>query len=291
MYYVIYNPASGKMKKRDIMQDLFNELASRSIEYRAFASNKPGDMTRLAEKAVSDHADGIIAVGGDGSFHETINGIAESGTELILVPYGTGNDFLKMFPLPKDPVEALKTQLDSPVRNIDVCRANEEYFLNVLGAGFDVDVLRHAEKYKGRIAGRFSYLLGAYSAIRDLKMLDLEVDIDDKPPIRQEATIVSVGNGTYIGGGMKAVPGAEPDDGFIDVIIANKVNKLRIVYLLITFILGLHVKIKSLTTLYRCKKISLKANDMYVEADGEVYPCPNVEITVIPAALRTRLPK
>ena len=75
------------------------------------------------------------------------------------------------------------------------------------------------------------------------------------------------------------------------MLIANKVNKLRIVYLLITFILGLHVKIKSLTTLYRCKKISLEANDMYVEADGEVYPCPNVEITVIPSALRTRLPK
>lgn len=290
MYYVIYNPVSGMMKKKDITAGVFSELENRHIDYAPYASASAGDMTRLAQKAVKDGADGIIAIGGDGSFHEIVNGIGQSGIELIFVPHGTGNDFLKMFRLPKDPISALKAQLDSPVKYIDLCKANEDYFLNVFGAGFDVDVLRHAEKYKSGLAHRFSYIIGAYSAIKYLKMLSLEVRIDGGAPFTKEATIISVGNGSYIGGGMKAVPGASVFDGFIDVVIANKVSKLSVVYLLIMFILGLHVKIKSLTTVYRCRTIEFKADNMYVEADGEVYPCSHVAISVIPSGLKTRLP-
>lgn len=84
--------------------------------------------------------------------------MAGSELALLFACCGTGNDFIKAVHLPKDPVEALRLQLHTPLSRIDLGRMNEMYFLNVSGTGFDVEVLRQAEKYKQRYqgAGRLS---------------------------------------------------------------------------------------------------------------------------------------
>ena len=291
MYTIIVNPRSGGRPNEDKLREIEKLLTARSIEYRVMKTGKPGDAAVFAEKAAADKNGGIIVMGGDGTFSEVTNGIGESGTEVIFAPCGTGNDFMRMFSLPKDTVEAVKQQLDSPVRMIDLGKCNDRYFLNVTGCGFDVDVLIETEKFKDKASSIGAYLRGAYSAIRNYRPMDVAVIVDDGKEMTMQATVISVGNGSFIGGGMKAVPGATVDDGTFDLMIAGKVNRLSIYGLLLLFIMGKHVHVRSIVKTYKCKKVRIMSKGMHLEADGEIFDSDDVTLSVIPGALRTRLPK
>ena len=164
MYSIIMNPSSGHGAALKRLADIETLLKSRNIEYRVDATEKKGDATSLARKAIADGMAGVIVLGGDGTFSEVVNGIGESGIEIIFAPCGTGNDFMRMFKLPKKTVEAVQLQLDSPVRMIDIGKYNDRYFLNVTGCGFDVDVLMIVDKHKDKYSSLGAYMRGAYSA-------------------------------------------------------------------------------------------------------------------------------
>ena len=290
MYAIILNPVSGKNRAYEKLEQIEELLKEKGIEYRIDTTHGPGDAVLLAEKAVEDGLDGIIAMGGDGTFSEVANGIGESGIELLFAPCGTGNDFMRMFNLPKDAVEAIKIQLDAPIRMIDMGRCNDRYFLNVTGCGFDVDVLLEAGKYKGNTSSIGAYMRGAYAAIKKYKPMDITVSIDDGPAKTLKSTVLSVGNGRFIGGGMKAVPSACVEDGLFDLMIVGQVNRFSIYFLLLLFAAGKHTMIKRLVNTYKCHKVRIQSNGMHLEADGEIFACDDACLTVIPGALRTRLP-
>ncbi len=289
MYSIILNPSSGNGLAARILPKLEALLRERGIRYRVDRTTRAGDSRLYARQAVEDGLAGVVAVGGDGTFFEVVNGIALSGLEVIFAPCGTGNDFVKTFRLPMETLRAVQLQLDAQERRIDLGKFNDLYFLNVAGAGFDVDVLIETEKFKGRFRGLIAYMLGAFSAIRNLKPLSLEMAVDGGAPERIESTIISIGNGRYIGGGMKAVPNAVPDDGLFDVVVARRVNKLTVGVLLFFFVLGIHTKLKWLCRSFRCARLSV-AGLASVEADGEIFPVKAAAFEVLPRALRTRLP-
>lgn len=289
MYSIILNPTSGNGLAARVLPRLENLLREAGIEYRVDRTARAGDSRLYARRAVEDGLEGVIAVGGDGTFFEVVNGIAQSGLEVIFAPCGTGNDFVKTFRLPKRTEEAVRLQLGAAARRIDLGKFNDMYFLNVAGAGFDVDVLIETEKFKTRFKGLVAYLLGAFSAIRNLKPLDLAMEVDGGQVERVQSTIVSVGNGRYIGGGMKAVPDAIPDDGLFDVVVARRVNKLSVGVLLFFFVLGIHTKLKWLCRSFRCRRVTF-AGVGSVEADGEIFQAETAAFEVLPRALRTRLP-
>lgn len=290
MYSIILNPASGNGLAARTLPKLENLLRETGISYRVDRTVRPGDSRLYARRAVEDGLEGVVAVGGDGTFFEVVNGIGKSGLEVIFAPCGTGNDFVKTFRLPKTTIEAVKLQLDAKVRMIDLGAFNDMYFLNVAGAGFDVNVLMETEKFKKRFKGLTAYMLGAFSAIRHLSPLTLQMEIDGGVPERIETTIISIGNGRYIGGGMKAVPGAIPDDGLFDVVVARRVNKCMLGVLLFFFVLGIHTKMRWLARTFRCRRLRISGSDMSVEADGEIFPMETAVFELLPRALRTRLP-
>ena len=290
MYSIILNPVSGGGKAYERLPELEAVLEKRGISYRVDKTEKRGDARLLAAKAAEEGLQGVIAIGGDGTFSEVVNGIRESGIEMIFAPSGTGNDFMRMFKLPKDMIAAVEKQLDSPVRMIDIGKCNDRYFLNVTGCGFDVEVLMAADKYKDKASPLGAYLRGAYSAIKNYRPMDIVVSLDDGEEKQLQATVISVGNGSYIGGGMKAVPGAGVDDGVFDVMIAGKVNKISIYVLLMLFAAGKHPLIKKIVKMYKCKKIRIKGTGMHLEADGEIFAEDDVTLSIIPNVLRTRLP-
>ncbi len=289
MYSIILNPASGNGLAARVLPKLEALLTDAGIKYRVDKTVRAGDSRLYARRAVEDGLAGVIAVGGDGTFFEVVNGIAQSGLEVIFAPCGTGNDFVKTFRLPKETVRAVALQLRAAERRIDLGRFNDMYFVNVAGAGFDVDVLMETEKFKRRFKGLVAYMFGAFSAIRHLRPLKLELEIDGGAPETLASTIISVGNGRYIGGGMKAVPGAVPDDGLFDVVVARRVNKFTVGILLFFFVLGIHTRLKWLCRSFRCKRLNVRGLSS-LEADGEIFETEAAEFEVLPRALRTRLP-
>lgn len=264
-------------------------LRERSLEYTIERAAKPMDAARIARAAAAGHPQGIIAAGGDGTLFEIINGMIGSDVPLLFVSCGTGNDFVRTLKLPKDPVEALKCQLDAPTGRIDVGKMNDFYFLNVAGTGFDVDVLRNAEKYKAKYTGLRTYLFGLFDAIRDFRPMTALVSFDDGPEEEVSFSILSIGNGRYIGGGMKAVPDAKLDDGLFDVVTVRPVSKPAIALLIALYIAGKHIAI-GLGRLRRCRKLSIRHPGMTVNLDGELFSADSARFELLPNALCVRVP-
>lgn len=289
MYILILNPISGNGKSANYLEPIEKLLKEKNIEYRVDMTTETLTTAEVAAKAIRDNPEGIIAIGGDGTLFGVINGMIGSDIPLLFVSCGTGNDFVRTLKLPKDPIEALRVQLDSPVRRIDVGRMNEIYFLNVSGTGFDVDVLRNTDKYKDRYTGLSAYMHGLYDAVKSYKPLKAMISVDDAPAKEIECAILSIGNGRYFGGGMRAVPDAIVDDGLFDLIIVEPVKKRHILLLIPFFILGKHVALK-LASMQRCRKISIQCKNMTINLDGELRDADSAEYELLPSALNVRVP-
>ena len=265
-------------------------LVQRRLEYQVAYADTPEDATRLAgEAAAMKDIEGIIAVGGDGTLFQIVNGMVGSGVPLLFAPCGTGNDFIKCLNLPQEPVAALKIQLASPVNRIDVGRMNDIFFLNVSGTGFDVDVLRCAERHKLKYSGLKPYLMALVEAIKTYRPTTALISVDGQPEERASFAIISIGNGRYIGGGMKAVPDAIVNDGLFDVVMVKPVSKLAILPLIAFYIAGKHISI-GLASVRRCRRLTLRCEGMTLNLDGELRSADTAQFELFPATLCVRIP-
>lgn len=287
--YIIANTIAGRNAGENILQDVKELLESRGIPYQAGVTEGKGHAAVLADRALSEGFSGILCIGGDGTVFEIVNGLAGRPARLYFVPCGTGNDFVRMLGLPGDPVRALEAQLDGKPGLIDVGQAGDYYFLNVSGGGFDTEVLRQAEHFKRFGKGIIPYFMGILAALKSFRSLDAELEIQGRT-FRRRLTIFAVGNGRYYGGGMKAVPRAEINDGFFDVILADKVGRLRILRLLGSFISGKHTGLPEVREI-RCRELTVRCPGMTVNLDGELVKMDRVHYKLLPGALEVCLPE
>ena len=282
MLLIIANPVSGSGAGASFLPAVEALLRERGVEFRSEKTARAGHATELADLAVREGFDGIVCLGGDGTIFEIVNGLRGRFMTLYFAPCGTGNDFVRMLDLPKDPLEALRVQLDGKPRAIDVGQVNDCYFLNVSGGGFDVEVLRQAGRFKKLGKGLLPYFLGILAALRLFRPLDIELTINGKTE-KRAVTIISVGNGRYFGGGMKAVPHAEIGDGLFDVIVVDKVNRLAILRLLSKFISGRHTELP-IAHEARCTALTIRCPGMTVNMDGELKQMDKAEYRILPGA-------
>ena len=288
MLYIIANETSGSGAGTAALKRACDLLREKGLPFRMDRTEAPGHATRLADAAVSAGEREIICLGGDGTISEVVRGLAGRFATLYFVPCGTGNDFVKVLNLPKDPIAALEAQLSGTSRKIDVGRLNETWFINVSGSGFDVEVLRQAARFKRLGKGILPYLLGIFAALKSFRALPVEITLDGKTE-KTEVTIFSVGNGCYIGGGMKAVPHAMPDDGLFDVVVAKRFSRLAILRMLTKFIPGNHTTLPGIRE-FRCREITFRCPGMVLDVDGELIPVDEACYELLPGALGVRLP-
>ena len=290
LYIFIVNPSSGSGKSAAALPALQRVLEERGSIWRVMYTAAHGQGAEIASQAALERPEGIIAVGGDGTLSEVAGGLKSTGIPMLFAPCGTGNDFIKATSLSRDPVTALRQQLDAPIGHIDLGRMNERCFLNVAGTGLDVEVLLNAEKYKQNASGLIPYLHGVADAIREYAPVHARLSYDDEPLHDASFTILSIGNGQYIGGGMRAVPGASLRDGLLATVEARPLRKWQIGILMALFIPGLHAR----TGIVRCrhvKKLRILRPGMIVNLDGELIACDDAEFTILPGALTVRLPE
>lgn len=289
MYTLILNPTAGQGAALARLPEIESLLQQRKLEYQVIKAATRADSTLIAKKAAEEHHEGVIAIGGDGSLFAVVNGMAGSDVPLLFVPCGTGNDFVRSLNLPKDPVDALRLQLDTPLNRIDVGRMNDIHFLNISGTGFDVDVLREADRYKGRYKGIVAYLLGLAAAFKNYRPTTAMISIDGCEEKELSFALLSVGNGRYFGGGMKACPDAIVNDGLFDLIIVDPIKRSAIPILLAFYIHGKHVPL-GLGKLHRCKSLKIRRKNMTINLDGELLDADSAEFTILPQALCVRIP-
>jgi YegS/Rv2252/BmrU family lipid kinase len=231
---VIVNPRSqgGKLGKR--WPDLAEQLA-RAFPFDDVRTQAPGDATRLAAEALRGGAERVVAIGGDGTINEVVNGFFDDAGQPIapnaalgIIPYGTGGDFRRTLNLPVAIADAAAVVAADHRRAIDVGRLElttsdggraHRMFVNIASFGVSGVVDRLVNE-SGKKLGRLSFALATARATWSYKNQRVELVFDGKPDDRVESTIntVAVANGRFFGGAMMVAPEAELDDGLFDVI-------------------------------------------------------------------------
>ena len=281
MYTILVNPISGNGKAIRAIEEIQKIMREYGCEARLEQTTEPGDATRIAREAVARGDEGIVIVGGDGTIFETLNGMVGSELTLIYAPCGTGNDFVKCMGLPIKFAAALRRQLAASRRKIDYGTVNETPFMNVCGTGFDVEVLRKLAGYRARFQGLKAYLMALKDALREYRPFHCEISVDGGAFIKKTLCILSIGNGNFFGGGMKAVPSANPCDGLLDLVEVKAIKKWLIPFLLPLFISGKHTLLR-VTSSQKCKRVCIRAKNMIFQMDGEMRKMDEADIRVVP---------
>ena len=280
----ILNPVAGNGFALRTMETLKLLAEARGQDIRVYRTEGPGHGTLLAKQLAEDPGVELaVAVGGDGTCGEVAAGLTGSKTPMGIIPAGTGNDFIKVAGIPKDPQAAFEFLLNHSPRPVDTGRVNDQFFLNVCGTGFDVTVLDYAEEEKKKHRGLTPYLLGLLKAISHYKPVELSLREGGKES-KEKLLICSIANGRYIGGGIPICPVADITDGMLDLVMVQNVPRSAIP----RYLPGLMTK-KVLTfriTSHRLvKEVTLAGKGLRINIDGEIRPMDQVTFRVVPHSL------
>jgi diacylglycerol kinase (ATP) len=247
---------------------------------------RAGDEAVLTRRAIEDGATTIVAVGGDGTWSNVASALIRSGAgcRLGLIAAGTGNDFAKSVGAPaRDCVASARLAVDGPDSRVDVGRAEDQYFLNAIGFGFDVAVLEEAARVRW-LRGAALY---AYAALRQLfRYAGIDVAFDAERTTRR--LIFVVANGRWFGGAFQIAPGAAFDDGLLDVVAIPEATGVERLRLLASALRGAHVRLPTVEV-RRSRAFTLRfETPPAYDLDGEHRRARSnvIQIECVPGALR-----
>jgi YegS/Rv2252/BmrU family lipid kinase len=283
-YHLILNPAAGRGTAGKSEAELAKELKDQLGDVHLHRTNARGHATQIANELKNENAV-IITAGGDGTIYETVNGLVGGACTLGIIPIGSGNDFIKMLKLPLDIRSAIEVIKRRNTMIIDIGTVGEGYFTNGLGMGFDAEVVIETQKVK-RLRGFFIYLYSVFRTLTHYKNRIVTISIDGKTETR-EVFMISVGNGECFGGGFYLTPGAEINDGILDLCIFRGLSRKEVLMHLPKALSGKHIHLPQVECL-RAKNIIVEAAEgIPVHADGELLSSnlTRVEVGVLHGAL------
>lgn len=286
MIHFIANGKSGLGQGRKALRKIEKICKSRNIDYDIAVTEYAGHATQLAQKISADDPDSIIAaVGGDGTFHETLNGIADpKRTALGFIPSGRGNDFARAANLQLNTEKALDVILNTQPVFIDYINVGDKRCLNVAGTGLDIDVL---ERVAGR-NGKITYLLSLIHCLNHFEPYALSVTHDGKTTT-YEGVMAGVCNGVAIGGGLMLSPLSDIRDGKLNVVIMSIPKDGKLMNVLPKFMKGKHLDLP-ITTHFLCDEVCVTSlSGKPIQLDGEIYPNRVLDCKIAAAGLKTFL--
>lgn len=264
----IVNPAAGKGKAAKVIDNIKNKLQQSKHSFSIEKTSSAKDAIYMAKKAVAEKYDIVVAVGGDGTIYEVVNGIAGSSIHLGIIPAGTGNDFARTVGIPENVDDALEIILKNNITRIDMGCVNGNYFMNFVSVGFDVQVMKEMEVVKKYVSGTWAYIVSVFKALLNYKGTKVHLLLDNQL-IEKEVLLVTAANGKYFGGGMMIAPDADLRDGYFDVCVVNKLSKLRLIRLFPTIFKGTHIR-EPEVDYYKAKQVEILSDNSFVNCDGEI---------------------
>jgi len=291
-YLFLVNPAAGKgkaLKTVPVIEKYFKEIGN--SEYEIILSQAPKHLIDIAKRSCNHDFTHIIAVGGDGTVNEIINGLEiNSNIYFALLPVGSGNDFARSLHLPKDVISNLKLILnaDAIIKSVNITEvdiidynstiSSKTFIINSLGIGFDALVADLNQKNK-IFSGLLSYIVAVLYAISSYRAICIELLINNQK-INGSKLLIAVGNGKTSGGGFFLNPDAEIDDDLLDICIIDSLTKLNMIRHLPKALLNKIKEVKEVSLhRFTTANISLK-KPCLVHGDGEIISRNAVGITI-----------
>jgi len=306
MWYVIVNPIANNGKTKNFIPKIKAAFEKASLEYKLVTSEYKWHCAELAQEAVENGYHKIVAVGGDGTGHEVVNGIFNQDavpTEMVtfsLIPFGTGNDWVKTYNLPKDIEKMVEILKRGKTRFQDMGlsrykdakgRPAERYFFNVAGFGYDAYITKKSNEERGfKLSTGLYYYSLIFKCLFQYKPKIARLILDEKI-IESNYYTINVGLCKYSGGGMQLTPHALPDDSLFAISTVDKMSKLRV--LISTQYLYGNIHNHPKGHLYKARKVKvegLKNNETMLELDGEYVGTTPVEFSLLDKALKVIIP-
>ena len=284
MITMIVNPVSGAGHASAIGEKAAALLRKLQVEFTLRVTEFVGHATELARLAAGQGDTTVIAVGGDGTVNEVAAGLNGTQTALGIVPAGNGNDFAKALGIPKQWDAALHYLLTHAPRRVDTGMANDRFFINICGTGFDVMVLENMLKAKERLHGKLPYLYGIFVTLTRFKSIPMRIETTDGLVIDKPCAHFSIANGQYFGSGIRIMPLSKVDDGIFDILVIDPLSRWKIFLNLPALLKGTIIN-KPFSHHYRAKECTLHAKGMSLNLDGEIVKTDQVKFTCHPASL------
>ena len=275
---IIVNPSAGQGRAWKTAHQL-HDVVSKYTLADWVGTVYPGHATELARQAGEEGFDLVIAVGGDGTVHEVVNGLMKTPKDrrpaLGVVPYGTGNDFayaVGMDPRPEIAVDQIFSGAPFPVDIglLEDDTGKREYWDNAVGIGFDTIVTLRTRNFRF-LKGFFVFFAAVIQTILLDNVAPLFTVRSDREEYRKAFLLFVISNGPREGGGFLVSPPAKPDDGTFHYAAIVNVSRLRMFRLLPEVIKGAHERFPDVTIGSFEREIELSSDrPMYIHADGEI---------------------
>jgi diacylglycerol kinase (ATP) len=289
--HFIVNPASGRNRGSRAVAAIQGAMESRGESYGLSVTSGPGEASKLAALAARE-AEVVVAVGGDGTVNEVVNGIRGRDVTLGILPVGSGNDFVKMLSIPADVDEALMLLFNGRERRVDLGVVNDRLFVNSLGIGIDAAVARTMNRTSW-LPGRAAYHYGVMTNLFFYHCRTIRWNADGEEG-ETKSLLAAVMNGTTYGGSFHVAPRARCDDGLLDMVVAGRYGVLGRARYLPVFKKGGHLSLPKVIW-RRARRVRIVSDAILpIQVDGELLMSAGggteVEIEVIAGGLRVIAP-
>lgn len=298
----IVNPVAAGGKTGKVWASIEEELRALDLPFDHRFTESRGHATTLAREAVESEYEMVVAVGGDGTVNEVVNGLVSPGGEkaeaiLGVIITGRGSDLARTIGIPADYSEACARLAGERTTTVDLglvefsreAERRQRYFVNVGGGGFDAEVAERANRAPNFMGGTIPYLSSLVTTLIAYRNKPLELILDEGEPMQMVANSVVVANCQYFGGGMRVAPDADPHDGLFDVVVIGDIDKVDFLMTVPKVYDGTHITHPQVDV-YRAKRVEVRSQQrLLLQVEGEV--CGEAPLTfhIIPAALQIRV--
>lgn len=292
LYCFIVNSVAGNGRAYKTWFQIEKILKEKNLHYCVHFTKKAKHATEIVQEHVSKKdADVIIVVGGDGTVHEVINGLVGSTIPLGIIPAGSGNDFCRAMDIPTRFDQALERIFKNEQTIIDIGCINTNYFVTVVGVGFDGQVAQttNRSKYKKALnvirLGGFSYIIGVLKVLSFYKPTNVDLKINKNKLTFSNVWLIAVANSPFYARGMLICPQAKSNDGVFDICIVQGISRWELLRIFPSVFKGKHITHPSIKMLKANEIEILSDSPMIAHGDGEIIAETPIKISVQPNTL------
>ncbi|SFQ06453.1 lipid kinase, YegS/Rv2252/BmrU family [Desemzia incerta] len=290
---IIANPSSGKEQSEEYIEKLKSILSETTQEIKVNKTKEKGDAENYAHKAAEEDFDTVIAMGGDGTMHEVVNGLRKNdqSTALGIVPLGTVNNFAKALGIPNDPLEAIEVFSDAQIVPIDTGRINDTYFVSSVSAGPIPETVQHVDSEMKTTFGPLAYFIQGVKALDQETVYPFTLLFDGKE-VKEQYSLMIIALSNSVAGIQNFIPEATIEDGKL-YFLGLKETNLHQKLVLVPMLFQNHADYSDQVDMIPFSKAQIrldKENDLKTTIDGEVGLSFPAEVEVFPHSLNVLIP-
>lgn len=286
MYLFIVNPIAGGGRSMRILTEIQSSNIYDAIESTCCITQFKGHAEKIVkEQLEKTKVQGIFVIGGDGTFHEVVNGLNQASIPLAFIPGGSGNDFARGCSIDRKPVEIVMDMLNNQDKlnyflgNYQVDNNESKKFVNNIGFGFDAQIAEKVNKSKYKqilnklYLGKISYVIALLQVLIQFKPMNIMLEIDGRKREVSDCLMVTIANHPYYGGGMKIIPTAKIQASVFPILLIRSVSKWKLLAVFITVFTGRHMKYKEVELIEATNLIIKSNHKLKFQVDGETDSC------------------